>query len=155
MQVQQNQMRYLLNPSQDCKELTDLAAQPDSTRPQAEKQQGLWDRSWQDLLAEEPQLSKDFERVLAGNADKPAAVTSFKAIPFTEEFLHNLVQRKVERMQEREWKIRLGDYSINLRDQIDRLLSLVIVTKDFASQAARLDPVHTGLPLAGLCLIVR
>jgi hypothetical protein len=57
-------------------------------------------------------------------------------------------------MHSREWNIYIGKLSINVRTQFERILGLLGTVRDIASQAASLDPVHAGLPVAGLYLIL-
>jgi hypothetical protein len=68
--------------------------------------------------------------------------------------LSALVERQVERMQSREWKVRLLGKSIKVRTQVERILNIVSILKDLGMQAASVDPIHAGLPVAGLCLIL-
>ena len=43
---------------------------------------------------------------------------------------------------------------MEVREQVDRIVKLVLVAKDFASAAASLDPIHAGLPWAGVCMLL-
>ena len=57
-------------------------------------------------------------------------------------------------MNSHQWRINLGDKSIKIREQADRIIKVVLVVKDLISSAASLDPIHAGLPLAGVCMLL-
>jgi hypothetical protein len=66
-----------------------------------------------------------------------------------------LMEKKIQRMKQREWKIRLSTkFSISIRGQIERILSILDAVRDLGSLAASLDPVHAALPVAGLYIIL-
>lgn len=65
-----------------------------------------------------------------------------------------LVLNKINDMHSKEWNIHIGNLSINVRTQFARILGLLDTVRDTASQAASLDPVHAGLPVAALYLIL-
>jgi hypothetical protein len=65
-----------------------------------------------------------------------------------------LVEAKLTAMSDRQWRFNFGNNTIQVRDQVDRIVKLVMVAKDFASTAAALDPVHAGLPWAGVCMLL-
>ena len=71
-----------------------------------------------------------------------------------EKQLSTLVGKQVERMESKEWKIRLGSKSIKVRTQVERILKIMSTIKDLGTQAASLDPTHAGLPVAGLYLVL-
>jgi len=50
--------------------------------------------------------------------------------------------------------VSLGKKSIELREQIDRVLQIVIVAKDLGSSLASMDPIHAGIPWAGVCVLL-
>lgn len=48
----------------------------------------------------------------------------------------------------------MGSHSIEVREQVDRIIKIVTVAKDFVSSVASLDPIHAGLPWAGVCMLL-
>ena len=44
--------------------------------------------------------------------------------------------------------------AVEVREQVDRIVKVVLVAKDFISSAASIDPIHAGLPWAGVCMLL-
>jgi hypothetical protein len=65
-----------------------------------------------------------------------------------------LVDKKLEVMNNRQWRIKVCGRSVEVREQVDRIVKIVLVAKDFISSAATIDPLHAGLPWAGVCLLL-
>ena len=55
----------------------------------------------------------------------------------------------------KQWKVSLNGKEIVLRDQLGSILEVLQTVKDFGSALASLDPVHAGLPWAGVCLLMQ
>ena len=72
-----------------------------------------------------------------------------------EEVMMEVVEALLDSVQTREWKLQTGANEIKVRKQVDQVVSVLTVVKDFAITAAALDPLHAGLPVAGLCLILQ
>jgi hypothetical protein len=53
------------------------------------------------------------------------------------------------------WKMTIGTKTIVLRDKADSVISLVNKFKHVGSVAVGADPVHAGLPWAGVCLLLQ
>ena len=68
--------------------------------------------------------------------------------------MSKLIESKLAAMQDRQWKVSLGKKSIEIRAQVDRILQIVIVAKDLGSSLASMDPIHAGIPWAGICVIL-
>ncbi len=65
-----------------------------------------------------------------------------------------LVDEKLAAMNERQWRVRVCGRSVKVREQVDRIVKVVLVAKDFVSSAASMDPIHAGLPWAGVCMLL-
>lgn len=65
-----------------------------------------------------------------------------------------LVAKKLESMETEQWKLRIGGKSVEVRQQVDRIVKVVLVAKDFVTSAASMDPIHAGLPWAGVCMLL-
>lgn len=104
---------------------------------------------WQ-LALDELKTDKDFpERVLA--AVQQAATQGGSNLS---EQLLIATERSRKALLERQWKIAMGNKEIVIREQLEKILKAVQVFKDLGSTAAIIDPVHAGLPWAGLCLLM-
>jgi WD40 repeat protein len=56
---------------------------------------------------------------------------------------------------EKRWKMTIGTKTIVLRDKADLVISLANKFKHVGSVAVGADPVHAGLPWAGVCLLLQ
>jgi hypothetical protein len=104
---------------------------------------------WQ-LALDELKTDKDFpEKVLAAVQQ----VATQGGSNLSEQLLI-ATERSRKALLERQWKIEIGNKEIVIREQLEKILKAVQLFKDLGSAAARIDPVHAGLPWAGLCLLM-
>lgn len=69
--------------------------------------------------------------------------------------MSELITKKLATMDQRQWRIKLSDdKSIVVREQIDQIVKIVLLVKDFGSSLASMDPLHAGLPWAGVCMLL-
>ena len=64
------------------------------------------------------------------------------------------VSKKLAAMNEKKWRFEVGGRSIEVREQVDRIVKTILVAKDFISSIASMDPIHAGLPWAGVCMLL-
>jgi N-terminal domain of NWD NACHT-NTPase len=114
----------------------------------------LWDRAYETFAQKNPDLDRAFREILSTESASPPGVLISKNYADKEKQLSALVKAQVERMESREWKIKLGRKTIKIRKQVEGIIKILSAVKDFGTQAATLDPVHAGLPVAGLYLIL-
>jgi hypothetical protein len=114
----------------------------------------LWDRAYETFAQKNPGLDGAFREILSTeSASSPGLLTS-KNYADKEKQLSALLKAQVERMESREWKIKLGRKTIKIRKQVEGIIKILSTVKDLGTQAATLDPVHAGLPVAGIYLIL-
>ncbi|KAJ5711409.1 hypothetical protein N7488_005565 [Penicillium malachiteum] len=65
-----------------------------------------------------------------------------------------LVDKKIAQMNDRKWRLSIGKADIEVREKVDQIVKIIMVAKDFISSAASIDPVHAGLPWAGICVLL-
>lgn len=65
-----------------------------------------------------------------------------------------LVDEKLATMNDNRWRIEACGRSVEIREQVDRVVKVILVAKDFITPFANLDPVHAGLPWAGVCMLL-
>jgi hypothetical protein len=65
-----------------------------------------------------------------------------------------LVDKKLAAMNKKQWRVKVCGRSVEVREQVDRIIKVVLVAKDFVSPVASMDPVHAGLPWAGVCMLL-
>lgn len=117
----------------------------------------LWAEAWSILNDEDPELCTAFLQAI-GTRDMVRTTSIQSAPPVTKStHLDHFVQDSLSRMQDDQWKIGFAGHSVVVRSQLDRILGALsaAANSQLASSAAALDPVHAGLPLAGLCMMLK
>lgn len=107
----------------------------------------LWGAAYQKLGNDETSLIKNYERLLE------AAIPDH-VYASLQERIQAILTLKREQILQRQWKLQWGNKSIRIRTQVERVLRLVNVFKDVGTIATNADPIHAGLPWAGLCLLL-
>ncbi|KAI9878100.1 MAG: hypothetical protein M1830_001892 [Pleopsidium flavum] len=116
-----------------------------------ESRGSLWDQAYKDLRAEKKELVDDFEKLLMSEPEIERTTSLEDGHPAKrEKQMSGLVDKKLAAMKEEQWKIKIGAKSIEVRQQVDRIVKVVLVGKDFITSVAHIDPIHAGLPWAGL-----
>jgi hypothetical protein len=64
-----------------------------------------------------------------------------------------LASKKLHDVEDSQWKLQLGGNSVVVREQVDRVAKVLIVTKDFISSAVAAEP-HAALAWAGVCVLL-
>jgi hypothetical protein len=126
---------------------------PQGPQP-APSAKSLWDRAYETFAQKNRDLDGAFREILSTESASLPGVLTSKNYVDKEKQLSALVKVQVERMESREWKIKLGRKTIKIRKQVEGIIKILSAVKDFGTQAATLDPVHAGLPVAGLYLIL-
>ena len=72
-----------------------------------------------------------------------------------EKQMFTLVEEKLASMNDNRWRIEMCGRSVEIREQVDRMIKVILVAKDFITPFANLDPVHAGLPWAGVCMLLQ
>lgn len=71
-----------------------------------------------------------------------------------EKQMSELVAKKLATMTATQWRISVRGKSIEVREQFDRIINVVLVAKEFITAVARIDPIHAGLPWAGVLVLL-
>lgn len=103
---------------------------------------------------EKPDLVRRFNGILQSEAQPDDPPITEQQGPPAQKQLSDLIERKLALMKDRQWRISLGNSSVELRREIDRVLQIVVVAKDVGSSLASLDPIHAGIPWAGVCMLL-
>ncbi|KAL8639747.1 MAG: hypothetical protein Q9226_008837, partial [Calogaya cf. arnoldii] len=131
----------------------------------ADHRSDLWAQAYETLTNDDPRLVAALEDLLTFTPQEPQSSegrapsaksshddpTSSRALANTEERMSTVIESRLKLMDDRKWQLRMGEHSIEIRQQVDRIIKIVTVAKDFISSAASMDPVHAGLPWAGIC----
>lgn len=112
----------------------------------------LWMEAYRRLQQRDKQLVEDFEHILQlESSTYQTTDIAPKPIPT---LMQEAVSRRVDMWNERRWRFRLGNKQIHLRKKVDEVIKNVLKTKDILLAVGQIDPVHIGLPLAGVCLLL-
>lgn len=57
-------------------------------------------------------------------------------------------------MEDQRWTVTLAGKDVILRDQFTRILKAIQSFRELGSNLTRLDPIHAGLPWAGICFVM-
>lgn len=115
----------------------------------------MWDKAYEDLQAEKKDLVDAFEKILLSEPGIDPTLTIADGDPSKrEKQMSALVDKKLESMKQEQWRLQIGGKSVEVRDQVDRVVKVVLIAKDFITSAANKDPVHAGLPWAGVCMLL-
>jgi len=85
-----------------------------------------------------------------------------KCLPFTDDDRHNYLERVLETTvesrdvcREKGLKFKFGEKTFVVRDLADKILSWVEKFKEVGDIAVQCDPIHAGLPWAGIRLLLQ
>ena len=107
------------------------------------------DLAYKQLLTENEPLVRGYEEVLktAGNALDDSAGD-------IQEQVHAVLVLKRKQVLQKQWRLQWGNKSIKVRTQIDRIVKIIGAFKEAGSVATNVDPLHAGLPWAGICFLL-
>ena len=108
----------------------------------------LWQLAYIKFSEKDPDLVRKYERMLSKDTESPGNEDLQTKMSI-------ILSRKLNQMASRQWSIKWKGKSLHVRDQVDRIVKSVQIAKDFGSAAAGLDPIHAGLPWAGVCILLQ
>ena len=109
----------------------------------------LWGIAYKQLLAKNEPLVRHYEEVL-----KSAAIISVDSAADIQEQVQAVLVLKRKQILQKQWSLQWGNKSIKVRAQIDRIVKIIGAFKEAGSVAANVDPLHAGLPWAGICFLL-
>jgi N-terminal domain of NWD NACHT-NTPase len=124
-------------------------ADPAPADPDPDDPETLWDKAYARLRKENVELVEAYESLLASTASIQ------EGLP-VRETMRAVVDNRVEVMTKHEWKIRIPwrREPMSIRDLVDKIINVVLKFKDVANVAASIDPIHVGIPVAGICVLL-
>ena len=124
---------------QETTTITTIAATP---RPD------LWQLAYIKFSEDDPDLKQKYQRMLLKDLESPGEEDLQKK-------MSSILSRNLNKMTSRQWSIKWKGKPRQVRDQVDRIVKVVQIAKDFGSAAAGLDPIHAGLPWAGVSILLQ
>ena len=112
-------------------------------------QDDFWGLAYKQLLTENEPLVRNYEEVL-----KTAAIVSDDSATDIQEQVQSVLALKRKQVLQRQWRLQWGNKSIKVRTQIDRIVKIIGAFQEAGSVAANADPLHAGLPWAGICFLL-
>lgn len=109
----------------------------------------LWGLAYKQLLAENEPLVRHYEEVL-----KTAAVAPGDSTADTQKQIQSVLALKKKQVLQQQWRLQWGNKSIKVRTQVDRIVKIIGTFREAGSVAANVDPLHAGLPWAGICFLL-
>ena len=107
----------------------------------------LWNEAYTDLRQSENVLVNRCEKILLSES-----LDEQGANPKAEQ-LSRVVEAKLAQMERDKWVVNHAGKSIEVRNQIERLVKFVGKVKESLSVVANIDPIHLGVPVAAMCLL--
>lgn len=138
---------------------TSIEAARPITIPHANAQpQDLWDRAYRLLRDDKAteKLLKNYEQLLLSEL-KDGHV--FQNLPDNLEGFDNqkllsaLVSEKLRIMENERWKFQVGNATVEVKAQFDRVVKFVLFAQDIVSSAVSSDP-HAALAWTGVCVLL-
>ena len=109
----------------------------------------LWGLAYKQLLAENEPIVRHYEEVL-----KTSGIVSDDPAADIQEQVQAVLVWKRKQVLQKQWRLQWGNKSIKVRTQIDRIVKIIGAFKEAGSVAANVDPLHAGLPWAGICFLL-
>ncbi len=109
----------------------------------------LWENAYDKLSAKKGDLVDSWKLVLAKNAGIK------EDLPLREK-ISAVIDRELLKINNRQWKIRIFPMqnAVAVRKLVNKIVHVFEKLKDLGSAAASIDPVHAGIPFAGICVLV-
>ena len=108
----------------------------------------LWQLAYIKFSEDDPHLKQKYQRMLLKDLESPREED-------LQTKMSSILSRNLNKMTSRQWSIKWKGKPRQVRDQVDGIVKVVQIAKDFGSAAAGLDPIHAGLPWAGVCILLQ
>lgn len=105
----------------------------------------LWTRAYERLRTTNPDFLASFEAIIVSDSDESIGLG---------ERLSVVVAQKRDEMVSREWIVKFMNNKLKIREQLQHVAKVAEYARGFGSIIANIDPVHAGLPWAGINLLL-
>jgi hypothetical protein len=110
----------------------------------------LWEKAYTQL-SENEKHSEVFKRYTAILEENSPALGRSSSFP---QKMQAVVRHQIEFMKQKQWVLQWDQKSIVVRDQVERIVNLVQTFSKLGTTISQFDPVHVGIPWAGVCAIL-
>jgi hypothetical protein len=111
----------------------------------------IWETAYSKLKEQEKDLVKDYEKILNSSADFPSDLPADHRMWYVAQMQFRIWNNK-------QWKIRLpftDKKTIAVRDLAPKIAKVFQSVTTLGSVAASVDPIHAGIPFAGICVLLQ
>jgi hypothetical protein len=119
--------------------------------------ENLWERAYWTLFYENENLVTTYQEVLVSTSKtKDAATTDLGDEPggFVRQVrVADLIQEQLVVAENHKWRLHLGDKSVEVRTQVEKLVKVVVLVKDVVALAVHMTP-YGALAWAGVCILL-
>jgi hypothetical protein len=118
--------------------------------PSSPSPRSFWERAEIRLKSEEEDLMENYQRIM----DRNAGVED-TALPPQKKMME-IIERGYAIVKNKEWKIRIPfrKDQVSLTLARDKIIGLILGLRDVLNTVASLDPVHAGIPIAAVCILL-
>ncbi|TVY34358.1 Vegetative incompatibility protein HET-E-1 [Lachnellula subtilissima] len=112
----------------------------------------LWEKAYTQLSQDKKHkdLLTKYEAILEESSPAPSPKPG-DSFP---KKMQAAVQRQVDVMKRKQWTIQWDQKSIVVREQTERIVKFIQTFSKLGTAIAQIDPVHAGIPWAGVCAIL-
>ena len=110
--------------------------------PSSSSSKSRWSQAFDQLRSDQPDLHTKFLELLGSRHGN------------LEQGLDEILRANIQKVADRQWRIKWGTRKIIVRDVIDRAMKAFQTMKELGTALVGLDPVHIGLPWAGVCMLL-
>lgn len=114
---------------------------------QSQECEDLWKAAFESLKSEDPLLMDDLEAMIQADTDISAGTTLAQQVD-------SVLSARLQKMKSRQWSYKWRGRPKKFRDQFRRVLETLIALTELPAAATSVDPVHLGLPVAGISIIL-
>lgn len=109
----------------------------------------IWDGAYRKLRSERPDLIDAYEKILVKHADIKSDLSLAQK-------MSAVIAKELFTMMNRQWRFRIPwrHEPVLVRDLVDKVGRVLTKFQTAGSIASNADPVHVGLPFAGICVLI-
>ena len=107
--------------------------------------QGLWKQAYSALSASKPGLVKAFESLVQDDAELSSVSDDTFSIAVT---------KKRDELLGKQWSLKFMNHDMRVREQLQRMTRVIQYAQGFGAVVANIDPVHAGIPWAGINILL-
>ncbi|KAH6670609.1 hypothetical protein B0J14DRAFT_99850 [Halenospora varia] len=111
---------------------------------------GLWEKAYAQLSKDDKhkELLIKYEAILDEKTPETLPTSSFP------KKMEESVKQQIDTMKQKQWVLQWNQRPLVIRDQAERVVKFVQTFSALGTAVAQIDPIHVGIPWAGVCAIL-